>query len=177
MKCKKNLATVKLTRIVNGKVTEISLCKQCASEVSPYQKKLNEAQSSLSEILQKLLSGAEVSAEPAKPEQNTPAKQIINVSCSRCGLAFDSYQSTLLLGCPKCYDSFEKYLVPDLRRLHGSTRHEGKVPERFKERFDSLRHIKELESELETAIDREDFEKAIMLRDKIRKMKGMTDTE
>jgi protein arginine kinase activator len=168
-RCKKNIATVKLTKIIKGKVDVLNLCKDCAGEISPYQKKINEMQSNLSEILNKLIGGS--AAE--KPEQKAPGKKpkTVKATCRDCGLDFETYRESLFLGCADCYESFEKHLVPDLRRLHGSTSHVGKVPPGFRERYEQLKAISELQQELESLIEEEDFEKAAQLRDKIRSLK------
>ena len=37
MKCNKTIATVKFTKLIEGKPHEIHLCQDCAATVSPYQ--------------------------------------------------------------------------------------------------------------------------------------------
>lgn len=172
MHCNKNVAIIKLVRIINGKITELNLCKECGGKISPYQKKLNEAQANLSEILQKLLSS---SAEKQLKDQEGAAKVKIDAVCEHCGLPFEAYRKSLFLGCGACYESFEKYLVSDLRRLHGNTQHVGKIPLRFREKLQHLRRINQLQEELGKAIEEEDFEKAAALRDQLRTIKGEID--
>jgi len=57
-----------------------------------------------------------------------------------------------------------------LRRVHGSTRHCGKSPTRDSAKYARRKEIQELQDELEKTIQREEFELAAELRDKIRKM-------
>lgn len=163
--CNKKPATIKLTRIIDGEVTELTLCKDCAAEISPYQKKL---QTNLSEILQKLIGG---SGAQKPEEEKTQEKQKIKIKCSRCGLSYDTYKSSLFLGCNECYESFDKYITSDLRRIHGSTTHIGKMPPGYRARFEKHRTLTDLQKALEQSIADEDFEKAIELRDKIRILK------
>jgi protein arginine kinase activator len=137
--------------------------------VSPYQKKINEVQSNLSEILNKLIGGS--GAQKPEGESPLPAKTEIKATCENCGLDFETYRESLFLGCAQCYSAFEEYLVSDLRRLHGSTRHTGKVPPRFRERIQHVQTINDLQEDLEKSIENEDFEKAAELRDKIRVLK------
>ena len=166
MRCNKNYATVKLTKIVGGKVKEINLCKECASEVSPYQKKLTESQANLADILQKLISGsATVKGEEAEP---APREETVKATCSRCRTTFEQYRSSLFLGCTECYEAFEKHLIPELRRLHGSVQHTGKIPYHQRERFERQKMINKIQRELEKSIEDEQFERAAELRDKIR---------
>ncbi len=165
-RCKKKVATIKVTRIIEGKVTELNLCKECAAEMSPYQKKL---QSNLSEILQNLISSSSAQKPKEKAQETTESKEPLP-TCPHCGLNFEQYKETFFLGCSDCYTAFEEQLLPDLRRLHGSTTHVGKVPSRFRERYKKIKSLKNLKHELEYSIQNEDFEKAIQLRDKIREL-------
>jgi protein arginine kinase activator len=64
-------------------------------------------------------------------------------TCETCGLTYREFKESGRLGCTKCYESFREQLSPLLRRIHGS-------------------------KELAVAIDREEFEKAAELRDKLK---------
>lgn len=116
MKCGKP-ASNKITRIENGQVTDIFLCAEHAGEASPYMKTLP-----LSTILEGFLK--------KEPEESsaalTPAQQSRpGLRCSHCGLPFDLYKRSLILGCSECYASFHDELLIDLRKIHGSTRNAG----------------------------------------------------
>jgi len=174
-RCQKNPASVKLTRIVGGKVIELHLCKECATEVSPLQKKISEAQKNLAEVLEKLLGGEKEKAEGE--EKKVIQGEKIEAVCSRCGMSYEKYKESYFLGCPQCYVDFEKYLLPDIRKVHGETRHIGKVPPRHRERFRRLQEIDRLNRELERAIEREEFELAAKLRDQIKFLKSQAGIE
>lgn len=161
IKCKKNIATVKLTRIIEGKVKEYNLCRKCAAEVSPYQKKMAKAQADLNEILSKLLSGAEAK-KVEKPK--------VEITCHDCGVPFQSYRNSLFLGCSNCYEIFEKHLDPDLRRMHGSIRHVGKVPVKYRRQMKAKQTIEDLREQLQRAVEQEEFEFAAKLRDQIKEL-------
>lgn len=160
MSCQQNPATVKLTKLVKGTVEEIWLCQECAAQQSPYQKKM--AAMSLDAILAGILGQqkAEAAARPGGVE----------LSCKTCGLPYESYRSTLLLGCSDCYESFEKYLVADLRKFHGTTEHRGRVPQDVGPvaPLQRQRNPVELKKRLREAVEAEDFELAAKLRDEIR---------
>lgn len=163
MSCKQQSATVKLTKIVKGTVEEVYLCQECAAKQSPYQKKLMNplANMTLDAILAGILGQAK--EEGAKPVAN-------DLQCSNCGLPFDSYRGTLILGCSECYESFEKHLLSDLRKFHGSTVHRGRVPEEAAQSVKSTRNPQELRKRLTDAVRAEDFELATRLRDELREM-------
>jgi protein arginine kinase activator len=148
---------VKLTKLVKGSVQEMWLCQECAASQSPYQKKSLSLDAILAGILNQ-----------QKEEAARPAS--VDLSCSNCGLPFDSYRSTLLLGCSECYESFEKYLVPDLRKFHGSTVHRGRVPENVPETYQQRRSPQELRRRMQEAAEAEDFELAAKLRNEIRRL-------
>lgn len=46
--------------------------------------------------------------------------------CPGCGLRVHELES--LLGCPRCYETFADSLEPLFERLHGATRHRGRLP-------------------------------------------------
>ncbi|HOE97177.1 MAG TPA: UvrB/UvrC motif-containing protein [Candidatus Sumerlaeota bacterium] len=116
MKCGEP-ATHKFTRIEKGQIFDVYLCDRHAAETSQY---IPKPEIPLSEILEGLLK-QEVKAQSGS---TAPA----GVVCSQCGLRFEAYKRNLMLGCDACYESFEEYLVPDLRRFHGETRHIGRKP-------------------------------------------------
>lgn len=113
MKCGQP-ATHKFTRIDKGQVVDFFLCAEHAAEMSPYQK----PKIPLSDILEGLF----------KQETRQKGSAPTGVRCQTCGLTFEAYKKNLLLGCSDCYTAFREYLVPDLRRFHGDTRHYGRKP-------------------------------------------------
>ena len=166
MSCHEELASVKLTKLVKGSVEEVWLCPKCAAKQSPYQKKVSAM--SLDQILASLLSQGQGGESAARPGAS------VDLSCSTCGLPFDSYRSTLLLGCSDCYESFEKYLMQDLRKFHGSTRHRGRVPSGEPPQTVAAPQPSpaDLQKRLRDAVESEDFELAARLRDELRKLQA-----
>ncbi len=172
VRCGKNPATVKLTRIIKGKVTELNLCQACAAEVSPYQKKLADA-AGLNALIAHL-----VKAEQAKKAGETPETTHtteVEAECPACGLNFATYKRTFMLGCEHCYEAFGDPLLTDLRKIHGSIQHLGRRPDNWtppppppKPPQPPQKSIEQLRHELQQAIDQEDFERAARLRDQIR---------
>jgi protein arginine kinase activator len=56
--------------------------------------------------------------------------------------------------------------------VHGSTKHVGKTPVRDAARVALRREVQRLHEELQKAIEREEFESAAELRDRIKKMEA-----
>jgi protein arginine kinase activator len=173
MACNQNPATVKLTKLIKGKVEEIFLCQDCAAQQSPYQKKSNPL--SLDAILANILSQQQ--EEAAKPES-------IDLSCRSCGYPYDSYRASLLLGCSDCYESFEKYLQADLRKFHGDITHKGRKPVVQPEELPQeepvpiqTTSVSELRRQMQDAVAAEDFELAARLRDEIKALGNQPENE
>ncbi len=155
--CGKNQATVHLTEIVDGQMTELHLCEECARQKSTQM----EQQFGLSDLLAGL-------AEFEKPLQE---KESISAKCDNCGLTYSDFKKIGRLGCGECYTAFRKYLGPLLKRIHGSSLHFGKSPHKDETRAkDKTVNVDELRSKLQTAIESEAFEEAARIRDEIKEL-------
>lgn len=115
IKCGKP-ATHKFVRIEKHQIYDMYFCDEHAAEKSPYQK----TKIPLSEILASFLNQEQMQQAEGAPD--------LRVRCSSCGLPFEAYRKTLILGCPNCYESFEEQLLPELRRFHGNIKHVGRKP-------------------------------------------------
>jgi len=159
--CAKNDASVHLTEIVDEQMTELHLCDECARKKSVEM----EQQFGLSDLLAGLVDfGKQVGDQ-----------EISKVKCNNCNLSYDDFKKVGRLGCSQCYESFNKYLVPLLRKIHGATLHTGKTPvgapavKRVKTKVTKSKDgLQELKLKLQTVIRQENFEEAAILRDKIR---------
>jgi protein arginine kinase activator len=157
--CGKNQATVHLTEIIDDQMRELHLCEECASKKSMQM----EQQFGLADLLAGL-------AEFGKPEETVEAA---GLKCSNCGLSYQDFKKTGRLGCSECYSSFKKLLLPLLRKIHSSTQHVGKSPYKGvapKPRKKEKVGLAELRLRLQKAIEKEEFEEAARLRDKIREI-------
>jgi len=159
--CGKNPATVHLTEIIDEKMNELHLCEECARAKSAAM----EQQFGLSD----LLAGMADFGKPSDKEE-----EAIVVKCPSCGLSYADFKKIGRLGCGECYNVFRKYLAPLLKRIHGSNQHIGKGPTQAK--TTSIRvskkklSLQEYKEQLQDAIQREAFEEAALLRDKIKKV-------
>ena len=91
-------------------------------------------------------------------------------TCDECGLAFSEFRETSLLGCPQCYEAFEKLLEPLLERAHdGELHHLGKVPSRFGGGEQRQAQLLRMRQRLTDAVAAEDYELAARMRDEINK--------
>ena len=158
-KCGKHNATTHIRTVVNGVVREVNLCPYCAEKEGYGSLPHNSLASMLASMLGDTVSGGLLS------QQN---------KCPVCGAAFSDIAATGKVGCANCYKAFNNELLPYLKRVHGSTRHIGKIPNKAplmvvptEETIDSLR------LELNRLVSEEKYEQAAVVRDKIRKMEGI----
>ncbi len=160
--CGERPAVIHLVQMVEGSKTETHLCDVCAAEQGVMtDAKL--AKSPLGDFLASL----------GKADQATA----LDLACPTCGATLNNFRETGRLGCARCYDTFEPHLRDLLRRLHGSAVHSG---ERYRvrrsrpgmtappEEETEAQRLAELRSQLQHAVQTENFELAAELRDRIR---------
>jgi protein arginine kinase activator len=155
--CGQKPATIRYTEMVGGELRAWDLCEDCA-RARGVGTGLSSIAGPLVNILMGLLEDVEASAEG--PRETGPA-------CPQCGLTYGEFRSSGRLGCGACYESFADELKPLLRRVHGSTEHVGRFPSELSDELVSKRELRKLKAELESAIRREDYERAAVLRDRI----------
>lgn len=156
--CKERPATVHITKISNGEKRESNLCEVCAH--AQHLGVLTQPPS-VFDFLSGLFSG-ETWGQPV----TTAFPEVIK--CDNCGISYQEFAGSGLLGCSKCYDQFSEPLDKVLRRIHGATRHTGKVPERRGGSIKLTKELDNLRSQLQQAVAREEFEQAAGLRDRIK---------
>ena len=153
-KCGVKDATIHMVQVINGNKTQQHLCSDCANiqEQSWFDTGIN---------VNKMFSGF------FEPTYNHPI-----VKCDSCGVTFDEFLKTGLLGCSQCYSAFEQMLTQPLKRLQGGAiSHRGKklVSTQPKEEKTQEPSRKE---QLKLAIETEDYELAAELRDRIREQEA-----
>ena len=163
--CSKNPATVHLTEVIQGQTRELHLCQSCAK------KKGIDAVQDFG--LTGLLAGLTNFGLKPPAKSSVAGKQ---PPCSKCGMTYEDFRKSGRLGCAACYDTFRRYLVPLLRRIHGSTQHLGKQPVTpaagRKAAAASHETLTQLKERLKTAVAKESYEEAAILRDKIRRKRA-----
>ncbi len=155
--CKKNVATTHIHTVINGVVTEKNLCGYCAANLSF-------GSNSIVNMIASMFG-----------ETLNLAPEISEVKCDCCGMTFSEIAEGGRAGCSKCYISFENQFLPLLQRIHGNTRHIGKVPDKEKDVKSGATELENLKAKLQEAISAENFEQAAILRDKIKLMEGKKD--
>ncbi|MCD5390756.1 UvrB/UvrC motif-containing protein [candidate division NPL-UPA2 bacterium] len=159
--CGKSQATVHYTEIINNESSETHLCEDCARKKGAMLKPHFP--------LADLLSGLIDFNLPLTLEDKGRGK------CPQCGLTYSDFKKIGRLGCGQCYDTFKESLAPLLKRVHGSNEHVGKSSALAgKAMQEATLQLRELQERLQKAIQREEFEEAARLRDRIREIEKKT---
>lgn len=158
--CGKYDATTHVKRIINGEAAEAHLCTDCARALG-YTDVFGGFGNTFSDLLGSFF------GDPAKSTLTART-----IRCEKCGNTFNDIVNSGKIGCADCYTTFYDKLLPSLQRIHGKTRHEGKVPNiRQAENTTPQDSLIRLETELKEAIENQNFERAAILRDKINELK------
>ncbi|MFD1738252.1 UvrB/UvrC motif-containing protein [Bacillus salitolerans] len=167
--CQQRPATLHFTKILNGEKTEIHICDHCAKENGELSMFSGGSGFSFNHLLAGLLN-MEQSLKDKAPS-TFPKNEVIH--CDRCQLTFQQFVKSGRFGCGNCYRAFQDQLDPVLRRLHsGNTTHAGKIPRRIGGSIHVKQQIKQLRSELNELITKEEFESAARVRDQIRELEN-----
>jgi protein arginine kinase activator len=170
--CHQNLATVHLTEIVAKQKKELHLCEDCAREKGDVFK----GNFSVHDFLGGLENAAKKKPgdKSEKKEAVAPTKAKATVSdtgpCPACGLSFPEFKASGRLGCFNDYEHFKKELLPLLEKIHGATQHTGRVPSSVGQKLETQKVLTALRKDLSLAVQREEYERAAQLRDKIKSL-------
>ncbi len=167
--CDKNKATVRLTKIVQGKKTEIYLCPECARNKGEFG--LGENPLSLHNFLTAFMGG-----DPEQQQARSGALTGV-AECPVCGLSYGEFREKGRLGCAQCFSSFAQQLTPLVNRIHGREEHRGKVPVRTGGLIRKKREIEKKRQQIEKAVQEENFEEAARIRDEIKKLEQEQELE
>ncbi|MDP4182074.1 MAG: UvrB/UvrC motif-containing protein [Bacillota bacterium] len=157
--CQEKIANVHFTQVINNKKVEMHLCKQCAKEKGH----VNFGSTMDINDFVKGLFGIDYSSPHFTPE---PAQMV----CEKCGMSYEEFQKTGKFGCSKCYEMYGESLKPLFKRLHGNIEHNGKTPKSSKESYSASKELERLKLLLQQAVEKEEYEKAAEIRDKIKSL-------
>ena len=156
--CKNREANVRYEENINGEKKKLNLCGLCSQ-------KLGLTSSSFMDNM--LFSFFD---EPLGLEY----EKVKEEKCPECSYTFSDYANTGLFGCPACYSAFQSKLEPILKKLHGKSYHINQELNSEKKDISveekSTKELYKLKQELDMAIKKEEYEKAAIIRDKIKEL-------
>jgi protein arginine kinase activator len=152
-KCRRctKTATLHVTEIREGKAVAVHLCDTCARE---YLEQGGPDETVFPELPGKL---SDVMAETAESQ----------AVCPNCGITFREFREHGRFGCAQDYTEFMAELIPLLESIHEDSRHVGKQPRGTIVGTKDQSRLSQLRNQQRTAIEKEDYEAAAVLRDQI----------
>lgn len=160
---------MQLTQIVNGQITELVLCESCARNKGLFDPQSlsfaeqffpEEFKKKVEDIVKELAGGRIALSEQAQKGNSTDAL----VRCPVCDFTLETYRRTGRLGCPDCYNIFARELAEEKALVADN------VAEPAQSTESPALTLKKLEQQLQQAIEKEDYETAAQLRDRIREL-------
>jgi len=167
--CKKNIATVFLTKISGNEVSKVQLCEDCANRMEETTEAAN-----LLAFLPQILSGLQGMEEQHLIDDVLSSEL---ATCDFCGTSFNDFQKMGFVGCAGCYEAFGESLEGVLLDFQEATEHIGKIPGKASESARLRKRLLELERYLERQIAEEEYEAAAALRDQIKDIEGKLEME
>lgn len=134
-------ANYKYYEVYSDNVREINICEDCARKKGVDVKSREDSQVSKNKI------------------------------CPTCGLKFSEYRDYKQLGCVDCYKAFYENIQRYLKDTQLDIIHKGKEPVKNTKVLSVKKEISEMKRKLEVFVEKEKFEEAVELRDKIEERK------
>ena len=160
--CGKENANIHMTSIVNGVKEEHYYCQQCANQNDQGNGTM------FSSMFDDSFFNNQFFANVMYPQSALGNSKAI--ACPQCGMTISSFNHQGRLGCDRCYEAFHTQVMPLIKRIHGSTSYEGRIPQRGAADFKVEQTIKQLRNELIQVVKQEQFERAAQIRDEIKSL-------
>lgn len=155
--CGLNEANVNIIKIENGEQVEIHVCKDCIEGIMKEElESLNFFDEGINQVLSNVFK---------LYTQDIEVKD--DLKCSNCNTSYSSFKKSGILGCSHCYENFREPLTKLIEGFHGSKIHKGKIPESADKSVNMRREEAILNEQLERAIEKEEYEEAAVIRDKL----------
>lgn len=162
--CGENEAIVHVQQIMGGELYEFHMCGECARKKGVSTDQDGNMQFSLSQLLGGLVEGEGEREEPPVPV----------TECPKCHTTLKEIQEGEIAGCPECYTAFRGQIDELLGEYADNINHRGRYPEKLRAYKTILVDKEALKKELNEAVDREEYETAAQLRDRIQEMEERT---
>lgn len=154
--CGENEAIIHVQQIMGGEILEIHMCAECAKKKGVAMEKDGSGEFSLSKLLSGLV------------ESFSQDEQIVQIEeCPNCGTRLSDIQENEKVGCPECYSVFRTAIDEILNEYTEKTVHNGRYPEKLKAYKAILIDKEVLKRKLKEAVQKEEYEHAAKLRDRI----------
>ena len=166
-RCFKKQASLKISRNYEGKQIELMICKSCSKGYG-----LEVTISNLPHVFTGIISSIlkHKQEEPSLDDEKSKSR------CSACGYDWQDFRKTGLLGCDSCYESFKDKILVLQKKVIKKSQLDSKpyISNRtgLKKKEKAI-----LKRALDKAVDREEYEKAAKIRDRINQLEKKQNDE
>jgi protein arginine kinase activator len=150
-------AVIHIRQIQKDLVHELHICEECAQEKGLIREE--ESELPIANLLSGLLEGKDMTGAGDVKE-----------ACPRCGMKASEFRKQGKLGCAECFSAFQKDVKAIVSQMAARPHHAGRLPRSFAEQPGAALENDALREALREAVEKEDYEEAARLRDKIREM-------
>jgi protein arginine kinase activator len=150
-------AVIHIRQIQKDLVHELHICEECAQEKGLLHEE--ESELPITNLLSGLLEGKDVIGAGEVKE-----------ACPKCGMKLSEFRKQGKLGCSECFHTFEKDIHAIISQMAARPRHMGKLPHTLTVEQTSTVQTEGLREELRSAVEREEYELAARLRDRLREL-------
>ncbi len=152
--CKKNEVTVSIEQISDGVSKNLFLCKECAKRFG----------------LGAFSENIDISVTNLFKQQESLSKIQVSPKCPGCGQRLDDICSNQRIGCAECFSFFKKEISGILQKKRKNLHYTGDIPIEPVKEFTEKISVMELKKQLKKAVEVEDYERAAVLRDEIKRL-------
>lgn len=161
--CGSEQAVVHLVQIHDGAVAHTHLCGRCAQQAAEQ----GPASMAVVFAMPAMLTG--LFGNVLKPEEGrrTTLPTLDDPVCGVCGTTLEQVTESGRLGCAACYDVFAVQVEQAMAAARDSLVYQGKLPRHMPQNVDGPREVVRLRRMLTELVDRERFEEAAGVRDRL----------
>ena len=152
-------AVIHIRQIQKDLVHELHICEDCAQEKGLLREEDSELP--IANFLSGLLEG-----------KDAPGSSEVKESCPACGMKASEFRKQGKLGCPECFLAFDKDIRVIISQMAARPRHAGKLPRAIAGEQTDGAAQDGIREELRLAVEREDYEQAAHLRDKLKELEA-----
>jgi protein arginine kinase activator len=160
--CNVNDANIVFTQIINSEKKVMHICQSCAKN-----KGLTVEVTSNPENVKSIFDKVADAAKENDKSKKVKAEPVPDITCPSCDLTFAEFKEDGLFGCSECHVAFQEHLPRILKQIHGAAVHNGKAPSELTEDAVAKKELRTLKSKLKRCVDKEEYEKAAKIRDRI----------
>ncbi len=160
--CQQEEAVVSYTLKIGDQEREMHLCQSCLEKLMTedlgIKKSLDEGFGGILESMLQMMAGPRESQEE-------------ELECPHCHSTWQDFKDSGRLGCRDCYEFFGEELENIIGQFHGHSLHRGEMPSHLEEEVYKDRKVLDLKEDLAKAVEKEDYERAAVLRDEIKSLR------